>query len=60
VRKLYLWTITSGMPVLAAHVGVPDDGTAAADPPLDRLRAALRDAHGIAHVTIQFERVGED
>ncbi|MFG3050056.1 cation diffusion facilitator family transporter [Kitasatospora sp. NPDC048239] len=51
VHDLHAWTITSGMPVLTAHV-------VAAEAPADlltRLRACTADHFGIAHTTLQLE-----
>ncbi|MFJ9947213.1 cation diffusion facilitator family transporter [Kitasatospora sp. NPDC091207] len=55
VHDLHAWTITSGMPVLSAHV-VADD-TPAADL-LTRLRRCVADHFGIAHATLQVEPGG--
>lgn len=54
VHDLHVWSITSGMIALSAHVHCGDVG--AGDELLTALRRALRDRFGIDHVTIQIER----
>ncbi len=60
VHELHAWTITSGLPVLSAHVvvdpGVMDDGRGAAM--LDRLQACLRGHFDVEHSTFQLEPAG--
>ncbi|MCG6492915.1 cation diffusion facilitator family transporter [Kitasatospora sp. A2-31] len=51
VHDLHAWTITSGMPVLTAHV-VADGGPGDL---LARLRGCVADHFGIAHATLQLE-----
>lgn len=58
VHDLHVWTITSGMVSLSAHVVL----VAGTDPRhaqriLERLNARLKDEFGIAHATIQLESV---
>jgi cobalt-zinc-cadmium efflux system protein len=57
VHDLHVWTITSGNPVLSAHVVVEDalwhDGTATQV--LDRLGACLHDNFDLLHSTFQLE-----
>jgi cobalt-zinc-cadmium efflux system protein len=53
VHDLHLWTLTSGMENLSAHLSVAY-GTDLHDT-LDRARAVLRDRHEVAHATIQVE-----
>jgi cobalt-zinc-cadmium efflux system protein len=57
VHELHAWTITSGLPVLTAHVvvdpGVMDDGRM-----LDRLQDCLRGHFDVEHSTFQLEPVG--
>jgi cobalt-zinc-cadmium efflux system protein len=53
VHDLHVWTITSGMDSLSAHV-VVEDG----HPPMEllsELRTMLHDRFGIDHITIQIE-----
>lgn len=60
VHDLHIWSITSGMVALSAHVRIEegDDGGRAGDG--DRLLATLRnelhERFGIDHITIQLER----
>jgi cobalt-zinc-cadmium efflux system protein len=53
VHDLHVWTITSGLESLSAHVTVGDDLPAAGV--LCSIRQALHDRFGIDHVTIQVE-----
>jgi cobalt-zinc-cadmium efflux system protein len=53
VHSLHIWTITSGLEALSAHV-VVDEGRSYRDA-LTELRAALHDRFGVDHVTIQIE-----
>lgn len=53
VHDLHVWTITSALDSLSAHV-VGDDGEPPAEA-LARLRCALWHRFGISHVTIQIE-----
>ncbi|MGW6919492.1 cation diffusion facilitator family transporter [Kitasatospora sp. NPDC054939] len=55
VHDLHAWTITSGMPVLTAHVVTADDR---GPDLLDRLRACVAEHFGIAHATLQLEPAG--
>ncbi len=53
VHDLHVWTITSGMDSLSAHVAVEED-----QPPIEllgALRTMLHDRFGIDHITIQME-----
>ena len=60
VHELHAWTITSGLPVLSAHVvvdpGVMDDGRCATM--LDRLQDCLRGHFDVEHSTFQLEPAG--
>jgi cobalt-zinc-cadmium efflux system protein len=60
VHELHAWTITSGLPVLSAHVvvdpGVFDDGRCFAM--LDRLQDCLRGHFDVEHSTFQLEPAG--
>jgi cobalt-zinc-cadmium efflux system protein len=53
VHDLHVWALTSGMPVLTAHVVVCD--TCDCDDLLDRVSRRLKEAFSIAHTTIQIE-----
>jgi len=57
VHDLHIWTITSGMVSLSAHVVL----TAGSDPAalLDGLRETLHERFGIDHMTIQIEPDGQ-
>jgi cobalt-zinc-cadmium efflux system protein len=60
VHDLHAWTITSGLPVLSAHVvvdpGVFEDGRSPTM--LDRLQDCLRGHFDIEHSTFQLEPAG--
>jgi cobalt-zinc-cadmium efflux system protein len=60
VHELHAWTITSGLPVLTAHVvvdpGVMDDSRCATM--LDRLQDCLRGHFDVEHSTFQLEPAG--
>lgn len=60
VHDLHAWTITSGVPVLSAHVTV--DGAVPADTcgggVLDRLHDCLREDFDVEHSTFQIEPSG--
>jgi len=60
VHDLHVWTITSGMPVMSAHVVVDDDVTAMdeAHAVLDRLRGCLSEHFDVEHSTFQIEPAG--
>ena len=54
-HDLHVWTITSGMVALSAHVIAPDEAREGGVL-LDRIRHMLHDRFGIDHATIQLER----
>jgi cobalt-zinc-cadmium efflux system protein len=60
VHELHAWTITSGLPVLSAHIVVDAevlaDGRSGAI--LDHLQACLRGHFDVEHSTFQLEMVG--
>lgn len=60
VHDLHAWTVTSGMPVLTAHVVVAPGTLGAEDlgPLLHRLQGCLGDLFDIAHSTLQVEPLG--
>ncbi|EFQ81849.1 cation diffusion facilitator family transporter [Aeromicrobium marinum DSM 15272] len=60
VHDLHVWTITSGMPVMSAHIVVEDTVTdlAEAHGILDRLSACLSDHFDVEHSTFQLEPIG--
>jgi cobalt-zinc-cadmium efflux system protein len=53
VHDLHVWTLTSEMDVLSAHLVVA--ATTELHPVLDQARELLRDRHAIAHATLQVE-----
>ena len=53
VHDLHVWTITSGLVALSAHVVC--DGVCSHEDLLTRLRKSLRERFGIHHITIQVE-----
>ena len=63
VHDLHVWAITSGMPVLSAHV-VVSEATAAAScgnaSVLDQLAACVGDHFDLEHTTFQIEPAGHD
>jgi cobalt-zinc-cadmium efflux system protein len=59
VHDLHVWTITSGMPVMSAHVVVARGASAQGSGPiLDRLGECLHEHFDVAHCTFQIEPVG--
>lgn len=60
VHDLHVWTITSGMPVMSAHVVVEDSvtGMDEAHAVLDRLRGCLAEHFDVEHSTFQIEPSG--
>ena len=60
VHDLHVWTITSGMPVMSAHIVVDDSVTAMdqAHGVLDRLRECLSEHFDVEHSTFQIEPAG--
>lgn len=56
VHDLHVWTLTSGMNALSAHVFLADDGRH--DPVLEGIRKRLADGFEIHHVTVQVEGGG--
>jgi cobalt-zinc-cadmium efflux system protein len=54
VHDLHVWTITSGKDALSAHVILAEDHGSPKEV-LQGIRARLREAYGIEHVTIQIE-----
>jgi cobalt-zinc-cadmium efflux system protein len=60
VHDLHAWTITSGVPVLSAHVVVDDECIAAgrSGEVLDRLGECLTGHFDVEHCTFQLEPVG--
>jgi cobalt-zinc-cadmium efflux system protein len=55
IHDLHIWTISSGMYALSAHVVVPADCLARCDSILHDVKGRLRAAYGIDHTTLQIE-----
>jgi cobalt-zinc-cadmium efflux system protein len=57
VHDLHVWTVTSGLPVLSAHVVVADEALAdgGGAPVLDRLGECLAGHFDVEHCTFQLE-----
>ena len=58
VHDLHIWTITSGMISLSAHVVLTSGHSA--DAALESMRHAMHEQFGIDHMTVQVESPGED
>lgn len=60
VHDLHVWTITSGMPVMSAHIVVDDsvERMGEAHAVLDRLRSCLAEHFDVEHSTLQLEPRG--
>jgi cobalt-zinc-cadmium efflux system protein len=60
VHDLHVWTITSGMPVMSAHVVVDDsvNGMGDAHAVLDRLGECCSNHFDVEHSTFQIEPAG--
>jgi cobalt-zinc-cadmium efflux system protein len=58
VHDLHVWTITSGMPAMSAHVVVEDPGTPDGGPVLDALGGCLGEHFDVRHCTFQLEPRG--
>jgi cobalt-zinc-cadmium efflux system protein len=54
VHDLHVWSVTSGMPMMSAHVVIADGAAAARI--LDDLNVCLEEHFDIGHCTIQIER----
>lgn len=58
VHDLHVWTLTSDMDVLTAHLGV--GGGVPTDEVLSLARTTLRERFGLDHATLQVEAAGSD
>jgi cobalt-zinc-cadmium efflux system protein len=60
VHDLHAWTLTSGLPVLSAHVVLSDRCVSSGDAAqvLDRLQACLAGHFDVEHSTFQLEPIG--
>lgn len=55
VNHLHVWSLTSGIHALSAHVRIDDQMTSQSDAILQRINGLLQERYGIAHSTIQLE-----
>lgn len=55
LHHVHLWTITSGIYALSAHVLIEDQMTSRSSQILEDINTFLRDSFNIDHTTIQFE-----
>jgi cobalt-zinc-cadmium efflux system protein len=58
VHDLHVWTITSGVPVMSAHVVVPEERLLDCGRTLDELHACLAGHFDVEHSTLQLEPPG--
>ncbi len=58
VHDLHIWTITSGVPVMSAHVVVPPERLLDSGRTLDELHACLAGHFDVEHSTLQLEPPG--
>lgn len=58
VHDLHVWTLTTGQDNLSAHV-VLDDATRGPQV-VRQIRSRLKDTHGLRHVTIEVEALGNE
>ncbi|GAB3210254.1 cation diffusion facilitator family transporter [Marinactinospora thermotolerans] len=58
VHDLHAWTITSGVPVMSAHVVVEDERLGDSGRMLDELHACLSGHFDVEHSTLQLEPAG--
>jgi cobalt-zinc-cadmium efflux system protein len=55
VHDLHIWTISSGLYALSAHLVVPADVIGRNDEILATVKSGLRHTFGIDHTTLQIE-----
>lgn len=55
VHDVHVWSITSGMYALSAHVVTADQPLSGGAPILAALETRLRETHHVGHTTLQFE-----
>jgi len=55
VHHLHIWSLTSGIHALSAHIEINDQMTSQSDILLRKINHLLEERFGIAHSTIQFE-----
>jgi cobalt-zinc-cadmium efflux system protein len=58
VHDIHIWSITSGLHVLSAHLVLDDEAMRDVDRVLNEVKAILREDFGISHSTLQLEREG--
>ena len=58
IHDLHVWTLSSGMLVATAHLGV--EPAADRDAVIDEARGILRDGHAVNHATLQVEAESQD
>jgi cobalt-zinc-cadmium efflux system protein len=58
VHDAHIWSITSYVHYLSAHVVVDGDGYSESGRVLNELKEKIRERHGINHTTIQLETAG--
>jgi cobalt-zinc-cadmium efflux system protein len=58
VHDLHVWTISSGLYALSAHLVVQDEAMGRNDAILTEVKGRLRERFGIDHTTIQIESAG--
>ena len=58
VHDLHVWSITSGLDALSAHVAIDPCVTGESDGILRAIHTALREKFGITHSTLQLESAG--
>ncbi|MDI6738938.1 MAG: cation diffusion facilitator family transporter [Candidatus Edwardsbacteria bacterium] len=55
VHHLHIWSLSSGIHAISAHVQIEDQLTSQSDMLLDKINGILQSRFGIAHSTIQLE-----
>jgi cobalt-zinc-cadmium efflux system protein len=55
IHHLHLWTITSGIYAMSAHVLIDDLLISKSNRILDEIERLLQDRYSMEHTTIQFE-----
>jgi cobalt-zinc-cadmium efflux system protein len=55
VHDLHVWSLTSGVHALSAHLAIDNQSTAQSDRILEAAATLLRERFGIAHCTLQIE-----
>ncbi|MDQ7797625.1 MAG: cation diffusion facilitator family transporter [Candidatus Edwardsbacteria bacterium] len=58
LHHLHIWSLSSGIHALSAHVQIEDQMTSQSDALLKEIRELLEHNFGILHTTIQFECTG--